>query len=351
MQDYFIDWKLKHIYLKEIIYHIYNGSAEFYYTIEKQKAREFFKFLGRKIPINEKEYFTLLNGQKGVGNILNYSQLGNKTLTNILGSKKKTDETVLEIVKEVYRIVSKDIESISTENSEINLEINNKIVESNLIFQVLLILNSAYATISGSIRSTYGKGVEHYYLQMMVRSFENFVWLKDSEARFNNSGRPILAPNKIYCINGGKWRSVGGTLVKASGRSGPGGREIDLLIVSTFNNSFVPVAAIEFTLGGRGNPSASVNKAKSLETFDNLFPDSLIFFAFDLSDSNIRKDIKKARTIFFREDKESKPIEIVYSVLRNRLKQLKINFHLVDRSTVKNNFQKFINLNCAPRSK
>ena len=340
MSEYLIEWQEEHEYMKEIIADIYKGSSHFYIVIEKQRILQFFKKLMMDLPKNEIELKQIINQQTQVSDLLNFSQLGNKTLTNILSGRTKTLSTVKQIVLELFEEVQSEFSSDMQPDLEIT--INGETVENTITPHIILIMNSLYSTVSGSIRSTYGKWVEIYYLQMVCKALDA-DWVENQAINLTNY---FESERRLHAIHGNKWYITENKLVKSS-RSEKRGREIDLLIGTYDESIFVPLLAIEFTLGGRGNPTAAVNKAKSIGSFSSVLPDSLIFFGFDLASDKIRNDIPSdVETIFFKEKKETEPISIIYEKLEKRANDLDLDIHLPSKEEVIENFSNIVRDNC-----
>ncbi len=340
-------WKEDELYIKELICNLYYGNLrKFYYVIEKQRVIQLLKYLERDFPTNKSNLLERIDKQKSIKEVISLSQMGDKTLTNIIGDEKKTIDKVKEIVKEVIDYVENEVNETEISN-KLELKIMGKSIEKSLVFQIILLLNSAYATISGSIRSKYGKLVEKYYLKMLIQAFESIIWHEDKDLDYNEEGHPVIDKTGLGAIHGAKWKVEQNQLSRVTTK-GEAGREIDLLVFffDVSKKRFFPLCAIEFTIGGRGNPSASVNKAKSIESFDFILPNSTIFTAFDLSKSNIRKDIKKAKIIIFQDDIETKPIEMIYSTINQRLLNLEINVKLIPINNVTKNLSSIIVGNC-----
>ncbi|MHA2425719.1 MAG: hypothetical protein ACXAEF_13090, partial [Candidatus Thorarchaeota archaeon] len=195
---------------------------------------------------------------------------------------------------------------------------------------LLVSLASAYGTVSGSIRSEYGKNIEDQYLQILFNSLS----VKEVTT-FSDS---TTSPGDVLYISGRRWGCKDGVLQLLTGKKG---REIDAMVfVKDTKSRAVPLIAIEFTVGGRGNPSAAVNKAKSLaKNFESCFDDGLVFFAYDLGD--LRKDIDKSvRQIYFKDDKGDAPLEIIHEMLLSRAKNCdQDNIKLPSIEDAKNTFQ------------
>jgi len=340
MSEYLVHWQEEHEYMKEIIADIYKGSSHFYTVIEKQRILQFFKKLTMEIPKNENELKRIINEQTHVSDLLSFSQLGDKTLTNILSGRTKNLSTVKQIVLDLYEEVQSEF-SVDMK-PDLEITINGETIEKTITPHIILIMNSLYSTVSGSIRSTYGKWVEIYYLKMICKALGAY-WVENQTLNLTSF---LDSDASLYAIHGNKWYIENNKLVKSS-KNEKKGREIDLLIAIYEGAVFVPLVAIEFTLGGRGNPTAAVNKAKSIGSFSSVLPNSLIFFGFDLASDKIRNDIPNdVETIFFKEKTETEPISIIYDKLEKRANEIGLDINLPSKEVVTEKFCNIIKENC-----
>lgn len=340
MSEYLIHWQEEHEYMKEIIADIYKGSSHFYTVIEKQRILQFFKKLTMEIPKNENELKRIINEQTQVSDLLCFSQLGDKTLTNILSGRTKNLSTVKQIVLELYEEVQGEFST--NMDPDLEITINGETIEKAITPHIILIMNSLYSTVSGSIRSTYGKWVEIYYLKMICKALD-VNWVENQTLNLTNF---LDSDTKLHAIHGNKWYIEKNKLIRSS-KNEKKGREIDLLIATYQGTTFTPLVGIEFTLGGRGNPTAAVNKAKSIGSFSSILPNSLIFFGFDLASDKIRNDIPNdVETIFFKEKTEAEPIVIIKDKLEKRANELNLDLNLPSEESIVEIFNKIVEENC-----
>ena len=319
-------------YLQKIIIDLVNGSPHFYTIIEKERFRRFLTNISevfQDAPSDRNEMIERLSSSETVDELLMWSGLGNKTLTNISGGKTLSLDDKKEICIDVLNELAMFYDNPDTENPDVKFIAGQEMYSSEMSAFLLVVLSSAYASVSGSIRSEYGKSIEGCYLTYLFESM-NIHETEDVDSLETYA-------DGIFYTMGKRGECDKGALSIVE----QGGREIDALVFTRNpkSNELVFILAIEFTVGGRGNPSAAVNKAKSLSTsFRNCFGNGLVFFAYDLG--SLRRDIDRVVTqIYFKDHVGTEPLEIVYDLIESRLQELGCDFvKLVEKDKACENF-------------
>jgi hypothetical protein len=328
-------------YIFQIIWDLYNGDTHFYTVIEKQKFKRFVEEANRLLktmPATLQEWFSKIDSLRTKDEVTNWTPIGDKTVTDINSGRQRL---TLGVHKKICKGIMKELMDSFDESFRIKVQmsVNEKEVPAELTNFLLIILGSLYSQISGSLRSEYGKTIDTYYLTYLFEALG-----ATREGGELSTITQYLDGSKLYYTLGKRWVCTNGTLKRVSGSKG---REVDGLIYTiTTNKKFIPLIAIEFTIGGRGNPSAAVNKAKSIAGLKSCLKDGIVFFAYDLGE--LRRDIDPVVTqIYFKEQTKTRPIEIVYNLLQKRLRdtsQDQIKLHSLE--SCKSNFRDRIVKSC-----